>query len=211
MLTVSSVPSFGAIALAGACALAGPAAVAISPAQAQQPSAAALSSRGNAVIRDSVRRVLDRALARQRVSRRALPSSGRGPRVITQYAVGHLDWAKSPAPNDRTLWDLASLTKVIGLTSGIMQLVAKGRIDLDAPVQKYLPELDRAEQGSRHDSKSLDAHVGTAGLQAVRRDHARSGQPREADVRHPAGHGAGREDGLQRHRRVHAGPDARRR
>jgi serine-type D-Ala-D-Ala carboxypeptidase len=38
-----------------------------------------------------------------------------------------------------TLWDLASLTKVIGLTSGVMQLVDRGLISLDAPVQQYLP------------------------------------------------------------------------
>ena len=38
-----------------------------------------------------------------------------------------------------TLWDLASLTKVVGLTSGIMQLVDKGDISLDAPVQRYFP------------------------------------------------------------------------
>lgn len=60
-------------------------------------------------------------------------------RVIGQYAVGRLDWAASPAPDDRTLWDLASLTKVVGLTSGIMQLVARSQISVDAPVQRYLP------------------------------------------------------------------------
>jgi len=139
MHSVSSVTSFRAIFLAGAFALAGQASVGAPTAHAQtQPSADALSSRGRGVIRDSVRRVLDRALADS-----AFPGGiavvGTRTRVITQYAVGHLDWAKSPAPNDRTLWDLASLTKVIGLTSGIMQLVGRGAIDLDAPVQKYLP------------------------------------------------------------------------
>jgi serine-type D-Ala-D-Ala carboxypeptidase len=42
-------------------------------------------------------------------------------------------------PDDHTLWDLASLTKVIGLTSGIMILHSQGKIDLEAPVQRYLP------------------------------------------------------------------------
>ena len=42
-------------------------------------------------------------------------------------------------PDDRTLWDLASLTKVVGLTSGIMQLVSQGKIAVDAPLQRYLP------------------------------------------------------------------------
>jgi len=69
----------------------------------------------------------------------AIAVVGTRTRVIAQHAVGHLDWAPSPVPDEHTLWDLASLTKVIGLTSGIMQLDAQGRIDMDAPVQRYLP------------------------------------------------------------------------
>lgn len=37
------------------------------------------------------------------------------------------------------MWDLASLTKVIGLTTAIMQLAEQQRIDLSAPLQRYLP------------------------------------------------------------------------
>ena len=59
---------------------------------------------------------------------------------IVTVSAGHLDWAPSPVPNDRTLWDLASLTKVVGMTSAMMQLVEQGKVDLDAPVQRYLPE-----------------------------------------------------------------------
>ncbi|MEA3246005.1 MAG: serine hydrolase domain-containing protein, partial [Gemmatimonadota bacterium] len=55
------------------------------------------------------------------------------------YGAGHLDWSPSPVPDGRTLWDMASLTKVVALTSAMMQLVAEGRVDLDAPVQRYLP------------------------------------------------------------------------
>lgn len=37
------------------------------------------------------------------------------------------------------MWDMASLTKVIAATTAIMQLVEQGKIDVDAPVQRYLP------------------------------------------------------------------------
>jgi CubicO group peptidase (beta-lactamase class C family) len=94
--------------------------------------------RAEAAIRDSVKQVLDRA-ERDSAFPGAIAVVGTRDRVITHYAVGHLDWAPSPVPDERTLWDLASLTKVIGLTNGIMQLVAQGRISLDAPVQRYLP------------------------------------------------------------------------
>jgi CubicO group peptidase (beta-lactamase class C family) len=35
---------------------------------------------------------------------------------------------------------MASLTKVVGLTSVMMQLVEQGKVDLDAPLQRYLPD-----------------------------------------------------------------------
>src|SRR6185437_12691896 len=99
---------------------------------------AAPSARVEAAIRDSVARVLARGLADSAFPG-AIAVVGTHDHVIAQHAVGHLDWAPSPVPDAYTLWDLASLTKVIGLTSGIMQLDAQGRIDIDAPVQRYLP------------------------------------------------------------------------
>jgi len=39
------------------------------------------------------------------------------------------------------MYDLASLTKVIGLTTGIMLAVSEERLALDAPVQRYLPRF----------------------------------------------------------------------
>ena len=87
---------------------------------------------------DSLRRLLDKAVADS-----AFPGAfaivGRHDRVLAQYGAGHLDWAKSPRPDEHTLWDLASLTKVVALTSAMMQLSESGTLDLDAPVQKYLP------------------------------------------------------------------------
>ena len=59
---------------------------------------------------------------------------------LVTVTAGHLDWSPSPRPDDRTLWDLASLTKVVGMTSAMMQLVEQGKVELDAPVQRYLPE-----------------------------------------------------------------------
>ena len=38
------------------------------------------------------------------------------------------------------MWDMASLTKVIALTSAMMQLVERHKVELDAPVQRYLPD-----------------------------------------------------------------------
>lgn len=90
------------------------------------------------LLSDSIRVLLDRAVADS-----AFPGAfavvGRHDRVLAQYGAGNLDWAPSPRPDAHTLWDLASLTKVVALTSAMAQLAQTGRIDLDAPVQRYLP------------------------------------------------------------------------
>jgi CubicO group peptidase (beta-lactamase class C family) len=47
-----------------------------------------------------------------------------------------------PAPDaatEDTIYDAASLTKVIATTTAAMQLVERGKLDLDAPVARYLP------------------------------------------------------------------------
>ncbi|HEU4641763.1 MAG TPA: serine hydrolase [Gemmatimonadaceae bacterium] len=90
------------------------------------------------VVRDSVHAVLARGLADS-----AYPGAyaiiGSREAIYASVGVGHLDWAPSPTPDENTMWDLASLTKVIGTTTATMQLWEQGRIDLDAPVQRYLP------------------------------------------------------------------------
>ena len=55
-------------------------------------------------------------------------------------AYGHR--ALTPAPEattEDTIYDAASLTKVISTTTAVMQLVERGQLDLDAPVARYLP------------------------------------------------------------------------
>ncbi len=66
---------------------------------------------------------------------------GRHGRVALLTAAGHYG-VDDPRPVDsHTVFDLASLTKVIGLTTACMLLVDAGRLDLDAPVGTYLPEF----------------------------------------------------------------------
>jgi len=91
-------------------------------------------------VRDSMRAVLERGLA-DRAYPGAVAIVGDKHEVIATVAVGHQDWAPSPRTDENTMWDLASLTKVIGTTTALMQLWAAHRLDLDAPVQQYLPEF----------------------------------------------------------------------
>ncbi|HEX8907038.1 MAG TPA: serine hydrolase, partial [Longimicrobiaceae bacterium] len=52
-----------------------------------------------------------------------------------------------PVNATSTLFDLASLTKVIGTTAAVMALVDDGRVRLDAPVYRYLPQFRGGGRG----------------------------------------------------------------
>jgi serine-type D-Ala-D-Ala carboxypeptidase len=66
---------------------------------------------------------------------------GRNGAVVWQRGFGRLSWETvSPRVSpDRTIYDLASLTKVVGTTTALMVLYDQGRISLDAPVAAYVP------------------------------------------------------------------------
>jgi CubicO group peptidase (beta-lactamase class C family) len=85
------------------------------------------------------------AAVRQGISRGIYPGAvvviGRSDSVLYARGYGHFTWnSRSPVPDpDSTLWDIASITKVVGTASAAMRLVDAGRLDLDAPVRHYLP------------------------------------------------------------------------
>ena len=85
------------------------------------------------------------SIVRSGVTRGIYPGAvlliGRHDGVIHAEHFGHLTWrASSPVPSpDSTLWDLASLTKVVGTMPTVLHLLAIGRLRLDAPVAQYLP------------------------------------------------------------------------
>jgi CubicO group peptidase (beta-lactamase class C family) len=90
-------------------------------------------------VSDAVAGVMRRALADSAFPG-AIAVVGTGDSILARVAVGHLDWGGSAAPDVDTMWDLASLTKVVALTSAVMRLVERGELDLDAPVHRYLPQ-----------------------------------------------------------------------
>ena len=68
---------------------------------------------------------------------------GRQGAAVWQKGFGTLSWNKeSPAVSpQRTIYDVASLTKVVGTTTAIMLLFDEGKIGLDVPVSTYIPEF----------------------------------------------------------------------
>ena len=173
---------------AAACASAAPAADPVPPSDATPATASPtidsvppgarvrFDAAAAAAVRDSMHAVLARARADSAFPG-AYAAVGDADGVIAEATVGTLDWAPSPAPDARTVWDLASLTKVVALTSAAMRLVDDGRLDLDAPVQRYLPEWTGRHQ-DRVRVRDLLTH--SAGLSAWRPLYKEAASPAAA-------------------------------
>lgn len=87
-------------------------------------------------------RVLDSAIAAHAAPGAVLGVSWR--RVRHVHSVGRLGADAPQRPNAATVYDLASLTKVVGLTSVVMHAVRDSLIVLDAPVERCVPSFTGA-------------------------------------------------------------------
>lgn len=90
----------------------------------------------------SLRRFVDSAVAAGAAPGVVIGVSWPGHRYV--YGTGHLGNGIRKRPNGSTVYDLASLTKVVGLTTAMMWAVNEGKVDLDAPVSRYLPQVTEA-------------------------------------------------------------------
>jgi CubicO group peptidase (beta-lactamase class C family) len=73
---------------------------------------------------------------------------GRKGYSVYQKGFGHLEWtnqSQTVSPTE-TIYDLASLTKVVATTTAAMILWEEGRLRLDAPVAAYIPEFTGGEK-----------------------------------------------------------------
>jgi uncharacterized protein YbbC (DUF1343 family)/CubicO group peptidase (beta-lactamase class C family) len=89
-----------------------------------------------------------RPLVEEAIATRKLPGAvvlvGRGNRVFYREAIGDraLVPAREPMTVD-TVFDLASLTKVVATTTSIAVLIERGRLGLDDAVAAHIPEFGR--------------------------------------------------------------------
>ncbi len=73
-------------------------------------------------------------------------------KLLASRGFGRQTYAPDAPPIDtQTMWDLASVTKVVATTVASMMLWEEGRIKLDIPIKSYLPKFS----GGRKDSVTL--------------------------------------------------------
>jgi len=86
------------------------------------------------------------------IARHQLPGAvvliGRGDAVVYTRAFGQRAVQPSAEPmTEDTIFDLASLTKVVATTTSVMQLIEQGRIRLRDPVAQFIPEFAAHDKG----------------------------------------------------------------
>src|SRR5881227_1316497 len=92
---------------------------------------------------------------------------GRKGAAVFERGFGKLSWSETSTPVDaqRTIYDVASLTKVVGTTTAIMILYDEKKIGLDDPVVNYIPTFGGGDK-DRVTIRQLLTH--TSGLPAGR-------------------------------------------
>ena len=110
------------------------------------------------------------AVLREAIDAQAFPGCAFGVlanrEVLLLDSLGHFTYraedSAAPAVTPQTLYDVASLTKVVATTSAAMLLYQRGRLDLETPLGELLPGFvigrDPSEHGRRVTIRLLLAH-----------------------------------------------------
>lgn len=84
-------------------------------------------------------------VAQQMIQMQAAPGANvlivKNGKVVFERSYGHLDFQQSAPVTPETVYDLASITKVLATTQAVMFLHSRGELDMNKTLGDYLPEL----------------------------------------------------------------------
>lgn len=112
-------------------------------------------------------RLLERAMADNLIAG-GVVVVGNHDGILATAARGQVSPAPgAPAITDRTVFDVASLTKVVATTPAVIKLLDEGRVSLTDPLSRWFPELAGTDKGNitvlhlmTHTSGLADVMVG---------------------------------------------------
>ncbi|HJQ11348.1 MAG TPA: serine hydrolase [Gemmatimonadaceae bacterium] len=97
---------------------------------------------------------------------------GRYSRLVHLKSYGHIDnTPDSPPVTDSTMFDMASLTKVVATTTALMILEDEGRLNLDSTVRFYIPELNDSSKAKITVRQILTHNAGFEAFAPLWREH----------------------------------------
>ena len=166
---MKSLTSFAVFALAAlvACAPPPPARVAVAappPIKYADPEVGLNNSGLDTAIAGKLDKIVKTAIE-EAVAPGVTIAVGRNGHIAYMKGYGYIDWNQpgSPKADTNTLYDLASLTKVIATTTLAMILEEGGQLDISRTVVSYLPEFNSPEK-AQITVKQILTHSG--GLEA---------------------------------------------
>lgn len=136
-------PVLAVLAVLAGCAARGPS----STAPAVRPAASGLAAAGLApALIPELDSIMTAAIA-DHASPGITVAIGHHGRIVYTQGWGHTDWARgAPPANDSTMYDMASLTKVVATTTAAMLMEEDGKLDIERTVVSYLAEFNDPEK-----------------------------------------------------------------
>jgi len=108
------------------------------------------------------------SIAQDGIEKRAYPGAqilvAKDGKVIYNKNFGYHTYEESRRVQSEDLYDLASITKIVGSTLSLMKLDDEGKFDLDAPLVNYFPEIPTGSPYFDMQPRRMLAHV--AGLKS---------------------------------------------
>src|SRR5688572_505810 len=111
---------------------------------------------------------------------------GRRGASVMERGFGNLSWSnKTPVVPSRTIYDLASLTKVVATTTAIMILHDEGKLRLEDPVSKFIPAFSGGAKDDITVHHLLEHRSGLPAGRELWRIALSPGEAREAIITTP--------------------------
>lgn len=126
---------------------------------------------GERTMREKVLSYLQKEIDLKHIPGAVIQVSHQGETVLRE-AIGNRTEVPHPAPmQEDTVFDLASLTKVVGTLPSVLKLIDDGEIRLDDPVALFLPEFAR---NGKEDINVRDLLTHSSGIAAHRQFYMES-------------------------------------
>lgn len=86
-------------------------------------------------------------------------------KLVWEKGYGYHDYSKTHPTASNSVFDLASISKIMATTAAVMKLTGEGKLSLDDPIHKYIPEYGT---GAKRDITIRHFLLHTSGLPAFR-------------------------------------------
>ena len=89
--------------------------------------------------------------------------AAKGGKIVFQKSYGNFVYDKARPVDNNDIYDVASVTKVCASTISLMKLYDEGKFDLNATIDRYIPETDTCSKGDVNIRATLAHHAQLAG------------------------------------------------